>query len=698
MGCANSTPVTEVQPASKTPAAEPAKPAAEPASKPAPASAPAAVEDEETDKKYELDVPEGTKPGAKLKLTIPGRTDKVIITVPEGAVPGSTISFSIPPPKKAASEPSSEEERAATIIQARIRGKVTRGKHVTKVAAAGVEAVKPEDVSPTLEESSAKAAPPKPKPLKKQKTQAEVKMAEAEGVLDVAPALEPETADEGEGLLGSSAKPAFAVGTATVAKPAPIESKPSGWGFLKVAKLAMSAIAGPPTLPASPVEGKDAFELFSVAAAAVAAWGSADFDGFAALSLPNVAISVPGTTEHAMQAVWEARGEDAVDGVLSVDTLMAHMEDEEGTVATVVGIEHCYDIESHGMATRHCWLKLSLVKVEGYLGSATWKIAELLRDPIWPLPTELDAAPEEFRLGMGRTLRGCTDVASLSAVFLTSWLAGDQSRFELLVAPDARVRIKDLGIDASSNAAAYACRDKLLEVGTLATFNSPMIDCDSEPGKIAVLAHAHLHDVAEDVSNGTLATAHFALRLVFTTDHVLTECSGDVLWIKDGRALENEGLSFEQPPLNSIYTRALTFVKAWETQNADAIASMTTSNVQLDVPRYGKEESGIDSLLAYRETLGTLGMLTVDSVNVSKAAIFEANLHEYGIDPMQHGLPRMHAGFRLEFDNPTRDGAMLISRVYLDMEFVQKAGRRASAVFSVPVSNPDEAPQLEASL
>ena len=91
-------------------------------------------------------------------------------------------------------------------------------------------------------------------------------------------------------------------------------------------------------------------------------------------------------------------------------------------------------------------------------------------------------------------------------------------------------------------------------------------------------------------------------------------------------------------------------------------------------------------------------MLTVDSVNVSKAAIFEANLHEYGIDPMQHGLPRMHAAFRLEFDNPTRDGAMLISRVYLDMEFVQKAGRRASAVFSVPVSNPDEAPQLEASL
>jgi hypothetical protein len=223
-----------------------------------------------------------------------------------------------------------------------------------------------------------------------------------------------------------------------------------------------------------------------------------------------------------------------------------------------------------------------------------------------------------------------------------------------------------------------------------------MIDCDSEPGKISVLAHAHLHDVAEDVSNGTLATAHFALRLVFTSDHVLTECVGDVLWIKDGRALENEGLSFEQPPLNSIYTRALTFVKAWETENADAIASMTTSNVQLDVPRYGKGEVGIESLLAYRGTLGTLGMLTGDSVDVSKPSIFSANLHEYGIDPVQHGLPRTHAGLRLEFDTPSRDGAMLIKRVHLDMDFVQKAGRRASAVFAE--LNPEKAPQLEASL
>ena len=151
----------------------------------------------------------------------------------------------------------------------------------------------------------------------------------------------------------------------------------------------------------------------------------------------------------------------------------------------------------------------------------------------------------------------------------------------------------------------------------------------------------------------------------------------------------------EQPPLDSIYTRALTFVKAWETQNAEAVASMTTTTVALEVPRFSKEESGIDALLEYRDTLGTLGMLTVDTVDVSQDGTFKANLHEYGIDPVQHGLPRTHAGLVLDFDAPGRDGAMLIKRVVFDMEFMQKTTRRTST-FAVPVANPNEAPQLEA--
>ena len=56
---------------------------------------------------------------------------------------------------------------------------------------------------------------------------------------------------------------------------------------------------------------------------------------------------------------------------------------------------------------------------------------------------------------------------------------------------------------------------------------------------------------------------------------------------------------------------------------------------------------------------------------------FEAYLHEYGIEPGQHGLPRMHAGIKLDFE-PQRDGSVLISRIFLDVEYVPAAARRSS--------------------
>ena len=102
-----------------------------------PAVAPLTVTEEE--KQYELEVPPNTMPGSKLKLTIPGMAEKVVITVPEGAVPGATISFSLPKtaPKPAAAPaggpaPKASEDRAAIMIQARMRGKSTR-KNMTKI-------------------------------------------------------------------------------------------------------------------------------------------------------------------------------------------------------------------------------------------------------------------------------------------------------------------------------------------------------------------------------------------------------------------------------------------------------------------------------------------------------------------------------------------------------------------------------------
>ena len=44
---------------------------------------------------YELEVPPNVRPGMKLKLSLPGRVQKVVITVPTGAAPGRIISVSM---------------------------------------------------------------------------------------------------------------------------------------------------------------------------------------------------------------------------------------------------------------------------------------------------------------------------------------------------------------------------------------------------------------------------------------------------------------------------------------------------------------------------------------------------------------------------------------------------------------------------
>ena len=84
-----------------------------------PAETPAIDDEEET---YELQVPPNTKPGSKLKLTIPGMPDKVVITVPPGALPGYVISFSMPKSKGAVQAKLLEQAKAVTRLQSRLRG------------------------------------------------------------------------------------------------------------------------------------------------------------------------------------------------------------------------------------------------------------------------------------------------------------------------------------------------------------------------------------------------------------------------------------------------------------------------------------------------------------------------------------------------------------------------------------------------
>ena len=73
-------------------------------------------------------MPPNTKPGHKLKLTIPGMPEKVVITVPEGAEPGRTISFTLPRGKKALDEHLEQQTKAATALQAKMRGVSVRRK------------------------------------------------------------------------------------------------------------------------------------------------------------------------------------------------------------------------------------------------------------------------------------------------------------------------------------------------------------------------------------------------------------------------------------------------------------------------------------------------------------------------------------------------------------------------------------------
>lgn len=622
--------------------------------------------------------------------------EKVVITVPEGAVPGATISFSLPktrpsPAVGASPVPGSKslpEDRAAVMIQARVRGKSTRA-NMTKLR---------------LDRKAVVAVPTATTDgvTKDESTEYEA----TEEIPVLAPALVPDTGSSRALLPLSNDDDASEALPVTPA---------AGWTLGGMMKRSLgnvlSVFGGQQPLPAVPAEAAIAAELTRIGSLAIRAWEQADFDAFAALALPSIAISQPGFTDTSMQGVWQARHEEGqLDGILSIDTVMVQVDDEER--ATLVALEHCHDTETSGMVSKHLWVRMQFVRpisgtdastatddVEG-ASTTTWKLEEIVFDPIWPKSEEEDAAPDEFRLGKGRTLRLCSDVTSLCSVLFTAWLAGDRSRFEAVADPALAVSIRALGIMAKSASEAYEARSKLLAFGDLISINSPMVDSESEPDKTRVLAHAHLYSVTDDASFGQ-PTVHFALGITFDTsggEPVVTQIVSDVIWMGEHEAPETEGLSFESSPLQSIYTRALTFIKAWETNAVEGITSLTTDTVALEVPRFAKNETGQEALLAYRDTLGTptggaLGMLTVDSVRVAPTR-FTAYLHEYGIEQGQHGLPLMHAEIILDFD-PVRDGSsVLIKRLFLDIEYVQR-NRRSSVLASAP---PEEQLTLAAEL
>ena len=209
-------------------------------------------------------------------------------------------------------------------------------------------------------------------------------------------------------MLGDTAAPGSGVG-----------------GFLKRSFASLAGVLGSaPAMAASGKESSSAYELFGLATSIMSAWEGADFDTFVALSLPNVVLHLPDMEAEGAQGVWDARHEHTHEGVLSLDTMMAQVDDD-GMGATVVCLERIHDTDSSGMAISHAWLRLTFEKAAGGNGNghgdaagegagAGWKLAQLERDSIWSggiLGSLADeAASDENRLGMGRTLRACTDV------------------------------------------------------------------------------------------------------------------------------------------------------------------------------------------------------------------------------------------------------------------------------------------------
>ena len=299
-----------------------------------------------------------------------------------------------------------------------------------------------------------------------------------------------------------------------------------------------------------------------------------------------------------------------------------------------------------------------------------------MRDPIWPLG---NAGPEmrtDYRLGLGRALN-CTDVFSTTCTTLTALLCGDRGTFKKYAAPELSFRVNALGIDTSTADAAWEqARAPLLKLGALISANSPIVDHGATATSATALMHAHLYDVATRTSttwprvaeDGTgRPTAHFALSVTYVKPHgatswQITALLADTIWLASGAAV-SEGMAFDAPELTSLYDRSLIFVKGWEADDKEGLATLISPDVSISAPRDKVKEAGIGRLLAYRGSLGALGTLTLTSCRISEAG-FSANLHEYGAD----GMPASHHGLELGFSTQA-DGSRLISRVLLDKQY-----------------------------
>lgn len=77
-----------------------------------------------------MTVPDGAETGSRLRISLPGIEEKVIVTVPDGATPGRSMSFTLK------GLPDAKEAGAACKLQAVHRGKMSRTTYEPKGHAA----------------------------------------------------------------------------------------------------------------------------------------------------------------------------------------------------------------------------------------------------------------------------------------------------------------------------------------------------------------------------------------------------------------------------------------------------------------------------------------------------------------------------------------------------------------------------------
>ena len=388
-----------------------------------------------------------------------------------------------------------------------------------------------------------------------------------------------------------------------------------------------------------------------------------------------------------------------------LDTAMVGRDGEDD--ATVVVQEHEYATDlvapngaASGLPLGHAWMRLRLRRDVG----GGWRLRKWERARVWRSAKFLKPKMSSFEyndeplvpVGNHSCPYGLVgaDVPSVAAAAVAALGGSSRADFAAVATDDVSVRVPALGVAADGVAEAWAARGALVPSGSssLCSIDSLML---TSTGATTAQALAYLrayHVKEDDFRPGSgVCIAHIALKLDFTLQRdnrlekpslrpswKLAKYFGDVVWWTRPERCPTEGVGFDGPCGAELASCALIVLKAWEMEDADTFEALVDPKVILEVPRHSVKEHGRRAVWEYRESLGRVGLLAIDTIAVEptkNGGTFSAYLHEYAAHAGGSGLPTQHAGVKLEFALG-RGGAYSLVRFFLDVEWRHR--RRAS--------------------